>query len=316
MRCRWHALGLPTGHRPGMTLVELLVVIAIIAVLMGLLLPAVQGVRESARATQCGNNLRQLGIALAGHVAQDGQLPPGGLTTPTRTGFPAFVLPYVEQGNRLTDYDFTKNWPQQPLDVQRQMFAYLPLYHCPSDQSRQKEQGLQISPGNVVARYKGNYAPNFGKDTMGTAPANAPFALNLRRSPAAIRDGLTNTFAMLEMLQVVAAEPGDIDARGDIWNEGAGYHVTTKFAPNDSTAGDRAECRTDRPNLFPKCAAAVDPSSLASREAGYIISRSRHLGTVRCLMLDGSVHAVADTIDLAVWQGLSTRNGSELGQLP
>jgi prepilin-type N-terminal cleavage/methylation domain-containing protein len=315
MSCPRHFHGLPAGRRPGMTLVELLVVIAIIAVLMALLLPAVQSVRETARATQCGNNLRQLGIALEAHVAQQGQLPPGGLSTPTRTGFPAFVLPYVEQGNRLTGYDFQKNWPQQDLDVQRQMFAYLPLYHCPSDQARQKEQGLQISPGNVVARYKGNYAPNFGKDTVGAAPAHAPFALGIRRPPAAIRDGLSNTFAMLEMLQVAPADPGDIDSRGDIWNEGNGYHVTTKFLPNDATAGDRAECRTDRPALVPKCAANLDAGP-AFRQTGYIISRSRHPGSVRCLMLDGSVHAVSDAIDLAIWQGLSTRNGGEIGQLP
>jgi prepilin-type N-terminal cleavage/methylation domain-containing protein len=90
-------------RQTGFTLVELLVVIAIIGLLIALLLPAVQGVRESARRTHCGNNLRQMGIAMASHVSQnDNRLPPGapartGSTTEVYHGFFSHLLPFLEQ---------------------------------------------------------------------------------------------------------------------------------------------------------------------------------------------------------------------------
>ena len=291
------------------TLVELLVVIAIIGILIGLLLPAVQAAREAARRMQCANNLRQLGLALSQYESAHMSYPPGGANQP-RTGFPAYILSYLEQGNRFRGYDFSKHWTHQDWQVQEQMFSYLAVYHCPSDNSLQKEQGVVISPGGVPSRYKGNYAPNFGKSDLGSAPHNAPFGMNFGVSPAMIRDGLSNTIAMMEMLQVPAAQAGDIDARGDIWNDINGYQVTAKFTPNHPTAGDHAGCRTDRPGLFPPCAA------YGWGAGSYIVSRSRHPGVVQCLLFDGSVHGISDHVELDVWQALSTRAGGEVVQLP
>jgi prepilin-type N-terminal cleavage/methylation domain-containing protein len=293
----------------GFTLVELLVVITIIGILIALLLPAVQSAREAARRLQCANNMRQLGLALSQYESAHMSYPPGGVRPP-RTGFPAFVLSYLEQGNRLNGYDFAKDWTAQDWEVQEQMFSYLPIYHCPSDNSLQKDAGIVISPGGVPPRYKGNYAPNFGKSDLGSAVENAPFGWNFGCNPAMIRDGLSNTVAMMEMLQVEPAQPGDIDARGDIWNDINGYQVTAKNTPNHPTAGDHAECRTDRPTLFPPCAAN------GWGNGSYIISRSRHPGLVQCVLFDGSVHAISDSVQLDVWQGLATRNGREVVQVP
>src|SRR3954453_21271685 len=90
--------------RRGFTLIELLVVIAIIAILIGLLVPAVQKVREAAARTQCVNNLHQLGLAAHDYEAPVGQLPPG--ADGQGAGCLVYLLPYVEQDNRFRNFSF------------------------------------------------------------------------------------------------------------------------------------------------------------------------------------------------------------------
>lgn len=286
----------------GFTLIELLVVIAIVGVLVGLLLPAVQSVREAVRRTACSNNMRQLGLSLNLHESTRGFYPPGSLSSP-RTPFPVYVLSYLEQGNRLDNYDFAKHWNYQEDAVQEVMFSYLAVYHCPSDQSLQKEAGLEISLGTIPPRYKGNYGVNFGTDTAADASSMAPFGVNFRTTVAVISDGLSKTMAMMEMLQFPAPSGGPVDGRGDIWNNDPGsYNLSTKASPNDSILGDRADCvpvSTDFCN-----GSAYDGTT-------YIASRSRHPRIVQVLFFDGSVQPINDGIDLATWQAISTRSGGE-----
>ena len=290
----------------GFTLIELLIVIAIVAILIGLLMPSLGSVREAARRTTCRNNLHQLGIALQNYATTHVSFPPGGLTSP-RTSFAAFILPHIEEGNPLSGYDYSVNWPQQEIDVQEQMFSYLPIYHCPSDQPTQKEAGLLITPGSVPPRYKGNYGPNYGKETVVESPDHAPFGTDFETRPAHIRDGLTQTFAMMEMLQVPSPNDGNVDSRGDIWSEDRSYHLTTKLPPNDDTLGDLAGCE---PGVTPPCVARSE------KQQGYIGSRSRHTGLVQVLMLGGYVVVIRDDIEMAIWQALSTRNGDEDAEVP
>ncbi len=169
----------------GFTLVELLVVIAIIGILVGLLLPAVQAAREAARRMQCGNNLKQIGLALHNYESANRVFPPGGVTpggccgTNSAGNWCLFLLPYLEQGSLHARYDFNlwndaapgrSNSPHTvPLPNDFAVMQKLSVYSCPSDTGA--GELLQPASGNGAnKRYMtGSYRACSGAGYRGIA---------------------------------------------------------------------------------------------------------------------------------------------------
>lgn len=294
----------------GFTLVELLVVITIIGILVALLLPAVQAAREAARRMQCSNNLKQWGLAIAGYESANQIYPygtftgPGGFVADGRAGpngiyrrqtFVVALWPYLEQTNLVVAYDFNysfygaKNLPIIANSV--------PMYYCPSDR-----QGRWTADG-YGPRSRGNYVVNWGYcDFSQTLPAGyriGPFRANLQSRVADVRDGLSNTIFMGEIIQAVRDDA--IDYRGDFFNDDKGAaQFMTYYTPNSGV--DSTACYGPTPN---------EPAPCAPNKVVYVSARSKHSGGVTVSFGDGSVHFIANSISVGAWRALSSMSGNE-----
>ena len=212
--------------RPGFTLIELLVVIAIVAILIGLLLPAVQKVRAAAARTSCSNNLKQIGLGLHNYASAEGKLPPGGqgLTDskpyqltwytdaagtpqpdPYKPGYKqahslfVHLLKYVEQDNIANQFDLDRAYNATPGNVAASRHV-VKLYLCPSDGLRYADADAE---GYGAIDYGATLHCNINPDPAGTPTIGSAFltpgALGTRKvGLGEITDGTSSTIAVAE----------------------------------------------------------------------------------------------------------------------
>ncbi len=315
-------------RRRGFTLIELLVVIAIIAILIGLLLPAVQKVREAAARIKCTNNLKQLGLAMHNYEGVYRAFPPGRNQWPNVVSAPARLLAFVEQDNlqKLVNYDGTLSDPQNVAASK----IRVGLFVCPSDPQNGQVPGLTDFGTNYVAcNGTGATSDAAGNITgyLKIPDGNGVFA-QVPVRVADILDGTSNTAAFSEsilgngqvptslppanpklvVLEVAGGNdttPADCDAGNGTWSASRGGQWINGHFGN-----------TLYNHYYPPNPTGKWDCGNASHNKALSTARSYHPGGVNVLFADGSVRFVRDGVDLATWRALATRAGGEVTPEP
>lgn len=298
------------ANRPGLTLIEVLIVMGLIGLLIAMLLPAIQWSRESARRAQCGNNLKQIGLALQNYMSLHGTMPLGWGGRSTGHSFLVALLPQLEQRSLFDSI----NLQSELTETVR--FRSLSFLLCPSD-------GLVRSDPLGSTNYAGNRGS--GVQAFGY---NGAFGLDEPIGPAQFTDGLSQTAAVSEWLRgpdtgLVRTPDRTVFSTEGFWR---GKQELDLFA---------AACRVLDPQT-----ARLTPAVLGVpwthgelgrslynhvmeingrsclngtlwQEGAWTV-RSRHSGGVNVLFADGSVRFQTESTDLKIWRALGSRNGGEI----
>ncbi len=334
--------------RRGFTLIELLVVIAIIAVLIALLLPAVQAAREAARRSQCVNNLKQVGLAIANYESSIGCIVPGyislngSMTLPASVAVPGFnpdpftldngpgwgwlalLLPYAEQTPLANAANY--NLPTWVADNRTVVTTQVGVFLCPSANNPTPTCPMVGASGQllpVANPYfaRGNYQSNMGWNDTSIQPANVnyddqtlgcngPIYRNSRVTYAGVTDGLSNTVFASEKTPYLADSTwvGIIPGYRHFAYNAFASAGTGGMGVNYDYPGAILASHSG-PSLYEAPQVIHPPNSpLGHTDEFY----SLHPGGANTLMGDGSVRFIKQSVNLRAWQALSSRGNGEV----
>ena len=294
--------------RMAFTLVELLVVIAIIAVLIGLILPAVQRVREAANRAKCANNLKNLGLAVHNFASQYGFFPPGGvvgpllpvgITTRTEHGCWFFLLRYLEENALADRYRLDRNWYHSTNESV--VLTQLRVLQCPSAEPNRTGRGLELTPGEGACT---DYAPVGGVNRLladrlslvdpagsyqGAMPAHSVTRI------ADVMDGTSNTVLITEAA-----------GRPKRWQ--SGRHMRESFSRGCPWAAGSNWIEVS--GASPDGNVRLGPCPINCTNDNEIYSF--HPGGANSVFADGSTRFLKADIDIRILARLVTRAGGEI----
>ncbi len=318
-------------RRSGFTLIELLVVIAIIAILISLLLPAVQQAREAARRTQCRNNLKQLALAAHNYADVHNSFPLQAQASLYGYSAQAQLLPFYEQGNLHALIDFTKPltiglaWaPQVNPSVATVASTRIAVLMCPSDSGNP-----MYTDGVGFAWAGGNYLVNGGSGTQLKYCSANNDGLFWRGSNTKFRDitdGTSNTAFMAETLfgNRQAATTTLVNSQRQMKRVSGGAPCGPTAETMETTAstnfnGNRAGAWISSIGFHTLVQGYYPPNSRNPDfgNHGEIVSgpRSLHVGGAQLSLCDGSVRFVSENVDLNTFRAIFSRaDGQVLGE--
>lgn len=329
------------SHRAGVSLVELLVVMATVGVLIALLLPAVQAVRESARRVHCANNVRQIALAVTTFESAQGHFPPGGyldtssIKDASLSGF-VNLLHYLDQQLLAARYDATRPWSSPPNDAV--VATPLPVFACPSNRAAAT---FRFGPTTRMVATN-DYAMNAGMDNIADGRLEfhpkacrglfmIAITSHLGAKASSVEDGLSNTFAIGE---AAGGTPKYVLRDAPTLRADQGWGLPTygnRFTgrtPTGSHMAVTANVRYRNTDLPPRAATllrieserlnrpdvgtSTDPDHAEGDSLGGF--RSVHAGGAFFAYGDGRVNFVSESISEAAYRGMSTIAGGEVIQ--
>ena len=311
-------------NRRAFTLVELLVVIAIIGILIAMLLPAVQAVREAARRIQCANKIKQQSLAMLSYESAHQELPPG-VSFPSYAMWSAFILPHIDSNNLFDSIDLRAGFKDVSSANARNIGTLrvsLPFMVCPSSNVPEKQfdafLGVERSPSCYVAcssgllcREAGNF-PWAGMDAGNAHPASdGVFFANSQTPLSDISDGTSSTVLLGEVLpdqNLKGIDAAGSEQKVDHWYIGSRELDSMKLVSGSGKiSGENSECMGS--TACPINAMLMgEQTTIDEKELAF---GSRHSGGASMGFVDGHVQFFADSVDSAVWSAIGTRGGGE-----